>query len=542
MSPQSELPLPSAHSDIPLFSGAFYEGYYIGGIVWGFALRIVLYIMHIAIDLFQWLLITMAAGLFIHLLAVGLKRRRFRNPVTNQALVTLFEDVRRDLGKGGGIELWYRDIDRAVFLSTANFLFSAILLSESTIADILEKGDKGKILLAREVMLIERRNPASQVAIALLAFTFTSFFEVLSFGGAWGQLSFSLIPLVLTFGTIAVLIAIASIPYILTGSTNRIDQKLEDLYGFPPVAAGIEVLSGFRISDQMVQDTKSEKETAPNRRMHALKIGVAGAVIASFVAFVIMSFLFSEHHLFLTFALVVSAVVGVGAFAIIFAISSMWFLFKPHGPRNTEYDIQVPFAADVQGFLYSFLDDERTAVVATKWPFDDEYGLVITRLVGNYEEKALFAIMPNVLKDIKDVELAGPLVLSEIWRKNIERRYNRVSYVFVGSGLIFVFSAIILLAINLGFGGLSSAILSVLAIYLIVTIIPGAIASIWKRNAEIKSDVRVAKSCPRFVEVLQVLVDKHHTLPYGTTSYKTRLERIAKYLEPADQHRNTEPS
>ncbi|MFX1368335.1 MAG: hypothetical protein ACFFAY_07045 [Promethearchaeota archaeon] len=537
MSPQSQLDLPGTQSSIPLFSGAFYEGYYIAGFAWGIVLQLILYIIHITIDIFQWLIMTIVAGLFAHFFVLVMKKRRFYNPVSNQAITALFEDVKRDLGSGEGIELWYRTIDRGVFLSTSNLLFKAILLSESTIADVLEKEDKGRILLAREVLLIERLSPLSRLAIALLAFVLSSFFESMSFGGALTYISFSLAPNVLAVGIIGVLMAAASISYIQSKSVNKIDQLLEDSYGQPPAAAMIEVLTGFRISEEMIEEAKREEEETPSRSRAALKQGMVGALVAFFVAFSVMFFLFSRYRLFMTFAVVISAIVGFGAFVIIFMTSSMWFLIKPTGSRSTEYDIQVPFAADVQGFLNQFLDDERTAVIATKLPFHEEYGFVIARLQDNYQEKTLFSLMPQILKDINDVELAGSLILSEIWRKDIEKRYNRFSYASVGAAIIFLISSISISLMLFGFEEFFAIFLPILGLYTIVAIIPSTLAAYWKRTAEIRSDVRVAKACPRFIEALQILTDKHHTLPFGTTSYQTRLERIDKVLEPVREYR-----
>ncbi|NHI84337.1 MAG: hypothetical protein EAX81_08565 [Candidatus Thorarchaeota archaeon] len=542
MSPQSELTLPGAQSSIPLFSGASYEGTYIVGFVWGIVLHTAMSIMSITFDIFQWLMVTLVAGLLLHVFAVFLKRQRFRNAVSDQALMALFENVKRDLGKGEGIELWYRNTDRGVFLSTANHLFKAILLSESTIADILEKEDKGRILLAKEIMLIERLSPLSRVAIALLAFIFISFVEGLSFAGIWSYISFSLGPVVLVLGIIIVLIAVATIPNIQTRSVSKIDQVVEDLYGYPPTVATMEVLSGLTAPDEMIEKTRRTEEERPSGRRSSLKKGAAGAIVASFAIFAIMFLFLSNHPLFLTFALVMSAVVGVVVFAIIFAISTMWFLIKPSRQRSTEYDIQIPFATDVQAFLNRFLNGRRIPVIAISFPHSEEFGLVASRLKDSLEEEALFSIMPNVLRDINDVELAGPFILSEIWRKDIEKRYTRVNYDLVGFAIVFLFGSMLLSLALLGFDGFFLVMGRIFFIYLIVGLIPTTLLAYWKYKTEIKSDTKVVKHCPRFTEALQILVDKHHTLPYDTTSYKTRLERIARFLEPADERRINESS
>jgi hypothetical protein len=67
-------------------------------------------------------------------------------------------------------------------------------------------------------------------------------------------------------------------------------------------------------------------------------------------------------------------------------------------------------------------------------------------------------------------------------------------------------------------------------IFPLLIIPPSIILSVWKRRTEIRSDVEIARKYPRFLEALQTLVDRHHTQPYGITSYKTRLERIKEHL------------
>ena len=90
---------------------------------------------------------------------------------------------------------------------------------------------------------------------------------------------------------------------------------------------------------------------------------------------------------------------------------------------------------------------------------------------------------------------------------------------------------------NYGFSYIWPNFLIVLGFYLLITMTPLVAGSLWKRRAEIDSDVDVAMKYPRFIEALETLIARHHSLPYGITSYKTRLERIRSRLGDEGERR-----
>lgn len=520
------------HSSVPLFSGTIYNSIYIGGFIWGFVLQILTYILEINLDIFQWLLVTLFVGLLMQYIFYGLKRHRFRNIVNNPELLALFEEVKYKLGKGHSIELWFRDIDRATFLSTVNPLFQAILLSESTIADIIEKGEKGKIVLAREVLLMDRANPHSRMILGLLVFTFFSFMEnMISFSSSFGFILFSVGPIILAISIIVILLVIVLFFFKLSRGNDDINKIVEDLFGFRPDVAMMEMITGFKVPNEVIEKIRrDEAEGKPSPMKKALRIAAPVAIITAFIVFIIIMILFPDLPFFPAFPLTISALAAFGAFMIVAMTVAMWPLLRPSGKRNTEWDIQVPFAADLQKFLSEFLNHDNITVRGIKPPSDEQYGLVILKLDDNYEEKVVYGMLPNILKDIYDVNLVGPLILSEIRRKEIEKRYNRVGYVVMGIAIPFLFIGMFLSMALFGFGEFLSLLLPIFGIYALVTIPPLAYMSLWKRKAEIKSDAEIAACCPRFRETLQTLIEKHHTLPYGMTSYRSRLERIDKHL------------
>ncbi len=531
MSPQSTLEAPGMTS-VPLFSGIHYEGLWISGVVWGVVLSFFLYTLRISIDIFQWLLVSIVAGLIVQFTVALFKKRRFCNPVSNEDLIALFQAVTDDVGTGKEIQLWFRDIDRGIFLSTANPLFKAILLSESTIEDILGRADKGKIVLAKEVLMIERINSISRVTIGLLAFALFSFFESAPF---FWPLSLDVFPaafegsILLFLVVIAFLMLVSLAPFIHFRSHIGIDDLLENLYGFPPAVAKMEVFTGARVTDEALDEAKrASEEGGPRSLRVAMKVSAIVAIIAFVVTFAAM-YPASARYPFLTgLAIFASGMMAFFAFVIALLVVAMLSKRMADRKKITEGEVQVPFATDIQIFLDRFLGHEKVAIRAVKSPSDDDYALVIARLQNNYNEKALFSVPSTALKDIRDPELAGPLILSEIWRKNIEKRYKQISYPLVGVTAVFLFGGMWYLFSLLGFEAFFVLYIPLLFAYVVLVMGTSAYLSYWKRKAEAKSDYRVARECPRFTEALQILVEKHHTLPYGITSYRTRLERIEK--------------
>ena len=531
MSPQSQPDINRMQSNVPLFSGAAYEGLYLSGLLWGLVLQISSYVFEINLDIFQWLLVTLLVGLLVQYLFYGLKRQRFRNPVDNPELLALFEEVKYKLGKGHNIELWFRRIDRGIFLSSVNPLFQAILFSESTIADILNNGEKGKIVLAKEVLLMERINPYSRMVLGLLGFALFSFIESMSFSSSFVFALFTIGPLVLAIGIIAILIIIVLVFRILSRGNDDIDKTVEDLFGLHPDVAIVEVMGGFKVPEEVIEKIRrDEEEGKPSPMKKAVRIAAPVSIVTTFIVFIIMMILLPDPPFFPVFTIFISAVAAFMAFMITLGMSKIWPILRPSGKRNTDWDIQVPFAVDVQRFLSEFTGLDKIEVKGIKPLSGELYGLIVLGLDKNYEEKVLYGMLPHILQDIHDVNLVGPFILSEIRRKEIEKRHNRVGYVIAGIAIPFLFISMFLSFTLFGFAGFFSAIFPIFCIYAIGTLLPLAYISYWKRTAEIKSDAEIATNCHRFREALQTLIDKHHTLPYGMTSYRTRLERIDKHL------------
>jgi hypothetical protein len=213
------------------------------------------------------------------------------------------------------------------------------------------------------------------------------------------------------------------------------------------------------------------------------------------------------------------------AFLVLFCVSLSFY------PSSLNARQSQSFTDDIQRFLVEHSDYENLAVKAVKPSSEELPGLVVERLKSNGTKETVFYMSPEMLKAIQDVDLAGLLILSELQRKDIRRRYERMIQPTI------VFGAIIF---AIGFIWMLSSFLLVfipiIVVYILLTMFPAIILSVRQRRDEIRSDVEVAQEYPRFLEALQALVDRHDTLPYGIThKYETRLERIRQHLQPLQQ-------
>jgi hypothetical protein len=180
--------------------------------------------------------------------------------------------------------------------------------------------------------------------------------------------------------------------------------------------------------------------------------------------------------------------------------------------------------------LNSFPKYENLSVRAVKSPLIEQFGLVVLKPNSNLEEDILLALLPQIVDDIRDVELAKPFILSEIRRKDIEKQSNRLGYLIVGIAIPFLVIGMLFALLQIGSILAAIRFLQMMVVIVIVTMTPAIFLSIWKRNAELKSDVEIAQSYPRLREAFQLLIAKRHTLPFGITSYRTRLERVEQKL------------
>lgn len=531
MSPQSHPDFTASHGSIPLFSGQAGEGLVLMATIWAPGLAFILSLADVDIDILTWVLVTLIAGSLMSASWSMMKRRRFRNLVKNPELISLFEQVRRDLGTGHDIELWQRDIDRQVFISAGDIFFKAILFSESTIADILAKPEKGKTLLAGAVLEIEKKRPIPRCLVGVLLFTFIALLGSFAFFDFAERLFISSVPTMIALAVLGILALFVAVPFMTSGPSAKIDDTVERLYGTPPAAAMMDVLYGLPISEEMIEKAEREDREGPSRRRKSLRNAGVAAIVVTPVSFV-ASMLASSHTVFaVQFSFFMTTVVAGAAFFMVYITSNAWpMLTMGRGPRSTEWDIELPFAQQVQDFLNRQEGYEKLNVRGVKPPFDNRTGLVILRLKHDFQEETLYAIMPRMLEDLNDVELLGPLILADLKIQELESRERRVAYrVLAIAAPIFLIGPVWSF-LGSGIYGVLYSFISALIIYLAIIVISATYTTFWKRKAAVKAEVEIVRRYPKYRDALRALIRNHQTLPYGMTSYKTRLERIDRQL------------
>jgi len=318
------------------FTAVYLGGLTFGGLLWSAVLAIAGIQGSIENYSVQVFLISLVTGLVIQLTVFGLKKilfLRFYNPVTNADLLTLFDEAKRELGKGRRIELWSCNLERDIFLSSMNPLLRAILLSESAISRILENREKGKIVLAREMLMRERMTPASVVIVSVFYFTLFPWFILFN---ALLYLPIQLLSLIIVIVPIVLCLSVIYDPD-SSRWTRHVDRILEEKYGTSPTAAIVEVLKGYSIANDVIEQQEREKrekaEGMPSRKRKALTESLFLAAMTSLVTFILLVRFLPDPLFLILFPILISFLLGFLAFMIAYMFI---FMFPMVGRSSTK--------------------------------------------------------------------------------------------------------------------------------------------------------------------------------------------------------------
>jgi hypothetical protein len=226
-----------------------------------------------------------------------------------------------------------------------------------------------------------------------------------------------------------------------------------------------------------------------------------------------------------------SIVIGGGAFVITYMTALMWPMMTAGSrPRSTEWDAESPFAGKLEEFLHEEEGYERLTVKGIKSPFDGSVGLAILGLKPNFTEATLHAVLPHTLKELNDIELIGPLILAELKIDEAKARERKIGYRVLAIAVPFLAIGMAWMFLTREIDDAVIGLFQVFIVYLIIAFIPMGYMVYWRRKELKRVELEIAMKYPRYREALQILVNKHHTLPYGTTSYRARLKHINEAL------------
>jgi ABC-type multidrug transport system fused ATPase/permease subunit len=316
-------------SGLYLFTGVYFGGPYIGGLLWNMLLLITGFLSSIGYDFLLWFAITLIAGLVVQFVVFALRRQMFRNPVTDEGLLTLFDQVKKDLDAGRDIELWYRDTDKSVCLSTTNPLFKAILFSKGAIEAFLEKQEKAKLVLAGMTLKIEQTSPIRNLIIRLCVFIFFPFFMVFPsycwlFFGISSVFGIDISTLYTVFIAVTGVLVMILGPVAVSRHARYPGEAIKILYGSSLEAARIEVLTGRNVSDEDVEQERRNKTHEISSRLRTTVIWSTSistiAIVITIAALVLFK---TPATFFLDLAMLLSATVGFIVFLLTYIVRFM---------------------------------------------------------------------------------------------------------------------------------------------------------------------------------------------------------------------------
>jgi len=98
-----------------------------------------------------WLILTPFAGVAFYVACLWLLVQRYRHTTENLRLIEIVARAKNRIGHAGDVQVWERRSDRPLLMSSRNTPFAVILLSDTTVKDILGNEENGEALLAYKI-------------------------------------------------------------------------------------------------------------------------------------------------------------------------------------------------------------------------------------------------------------------------------------------------------------------------------------------------------------------------------------------------------
>jgi hypothetical protein len=328
LSPKSKLDNRRSPSSVFFFTGLYIYVSAIGGMLWTLLILSTGFLAYINYNLIQWFGCYILTGILAYVIFSGLREIRFSKPVDNPDLLALFDEVKTDFNKGQEIKLWICGSCGDIFLSFVNNFYKVILLSETAIRDILAKREKGKIVLAREVLLVEKQNRYLECAIWVLVFALFPFY-ISYYPLAYAYLPFDLLILLFILFMIGLLPVFIGIFPPTLNKTRHIDKLLEAMYGISPLDAITEVLKDYTVANDLIARQRWEEEGGGSvRQREVLEQSLFAAITTSLVSFILIVRFMPSAFFFVTIPILFSLLPGYIAFLAVYLFSFMLPLSK----------------------------------------------------------------------------------------------------------------------------------------------------------------------------------------------------------------------
>jgi hypothetical protein len=198
-------------------------------------------------------------GVVIYLLYLAILRIRFQSTITDQQFSEIVESARSRVGANENVQIWPQKSANAYIASTFNFLFDAILISDTMIELVDQMPESGEALLAFHLSQAPRARNVFDVVLAFLPFfigsSLISF--VLSVTWTTPYIVFLIFFLIVISSSLVLFLPVLLV-ILLKAATwrhNSSFEKVTALYGIHPQVAKDEVMSSQKLDDEAARAT-----------------------------------------------------------------------------------------------------------------------------------------------------------------------------------------------------------------------------------------------------------------------------------------------
>ena len=477
-------------------------------------------------DYLIWFILNIIVAFSFHLLLLERKRHKFRIPIDNYDVESLLKKAEDRLTLSKKVELWKTDDKGLVIANTSNLRFSCIILSDSVIAGLIQKPLYGEVIIADELLQIDR---------APRRFSFIwDFVHYFLFSSATYVLQENFFRLVIVpFGaillqTIILIIAAALITITLTSRRSAPIKTVESVYGTSIQDAEHEVFGKIDrgpFSFYGRSASKGRIDESSEFRLGMLPIPVLVSFICGSVAFIIFTTVLSVLSDNMPYIIV--------PLSFLFAAIGFGFSFELVNPIKYE---SSETSTDFQSRIY---EDEQSQILAELFHEIPQYaGLEVRkRRLQNHDEVIDIGDKTDCTRNF--VILSGTVIQiltpDELLVFAIAQMKQNEALKKGEKKLVRVLGVVALLVVLTGVWTflvlhIPMEELLLLLLFVLLGLMFGSLALFSMRNQDISEriDLDVHREYRTLYGILEKLQDKGN--PFEMSAYKKRFDGLKRHI------------
>ena len=476
-------------------------------------------------DYLIWIFVNIIAAFAFHMLILAQKRHKFRHPISNYELESLVSRAKDRLEISRKVELWAIDDSGFVLTRATNLLFSCIIMSSSVINKLLEKPDSGEIILADELIRIDRGSRKF-----LFVWDFMHYFL---FSTAVFALQETIFQLLLPVGVIflqAMILLLALALFTFTIRSRYIPSKpdIDGIYGKTRADAEHDV---FGEIDRGIFSFIGR--SAPRARMDEsseFRIGMLPApLVISLICGAVTYFIFTiPLPVFLEKLPFVILPVSVLFAALGFAFS--FDLINPIKyvyPQSHSILEQPPFEDDQTQHLAELLHEIPQYAELHVQKRKTGIGRIRTEIFQDSDVLSNYAYLSDIVTGALEPDELLIYAIAELKRNNLRQKDNKwiVRSLEIITLLIFLCGFLAVVVFHQPI-----VELVILLLFLYAALIFGSLAlSSVRINSKFRQiDRKIQREYPLFFDILEKLQDKGNN--FERNAYKERFEDLEAYM------------